>query len=284
VWVRVEATREDPLIDLRVLRQRAVAATNLTGLLVGFAMFASFLLIPQFAQAPESTGYGFALTVTQAGLLIAPAAFVQLLVGPVVGALGTRFGFRSTLALGGALAMVSFALLAVQHSHPFDFVVSGALLGGGISLALASMANLIVDAVRQSEVGITVGAASGGPDPGRVAAEWLADLPWLLHERSREKLDHHPGNRLGQHVGQRSASRRGEDEFVLLAVAQRRRSRTAAMPRSTSPRAYATSASRMSARALASLTADTVSSSCARSSGLISTAASRPLRMMLTRS
>ena len=32
--------------------------------MVGFAMFSSFLLIPQFAQAPESTGYGFGFSVT----------------------------------------------------------------------------------------------------------------------------------------------------------------------------------------------------------------------------
>src|SRR3954470_4674788 len=59
VWVWVESRVREPLIDLRVLRDRAVASTNLTGLLVGFAMFSSFLLIPQFAQAPTSTGYGF---------------------------------------------------------------------------------------------------------------------------------------------------------------------------------------------------------------------------------
>lgn len=156
-WVRVEATREEPLIDLGVLRGRAVAATNLTGALVGFAMFTSFLLIPQFAQAPESTGYGFGLSVTQSGLILAPAALVQLLVGPTVGALGTRFGFRTALALGGACATASFAWLALEHSHPWHFIVSGALLGAGISLALASMANLIVDVVRQSEVGIATG-------------------------------------------------------------------------------------------------------------------------------
>lgn len=156
-WVRVESTRPEPLIDLGVLRTRAVAATNLTGALVGFAMFTSFLLIPQFAQAPESTGYGFGLSVTESGLILAPAALVQLLVGPTVGALGTRFGFRAALALGGGCATASFTWLAVEHSHPWHFIVSGALLGAGISLALASMANLIVDAVRQSEVGIATG-------------------------------------------------------------------------------------------------------------------------------
>ena len=46
VWLRVEASIPEPLIELKVLRQRAVATTNLTGLMVGFAMFSSFLLIP----------------------------------------------------------------------------------------------------------------------------------------------------------------------------------------------------------------------------------------------
>src|SRR5215213_889045 len=72
LWTRFEAGRRDPLIDLGILAQRGVATTNLTGFLIGFAMFSSFLLIPQFAQAPESTGYGFGSSVTEAGLLLFP--------------------------------------------------------------------------------------------------------------------------------------------------------------------------------------------------------------------
>jgi predicted MFS family arabinose efflux permease len=56
LFVVVEARVDQPLIDLRVLRKRSVAATNLTGFLVGVAMFSSFLIMPQFAQAPKSTG------------------------------------------------------------------------------------------------------------------------------------------------------------------------------------------------------------------------------------
>ena len=73
-----------------MLRQPAVAATNLTGFLVGVSMFASFLIMPQFAQSPESTGYGFGFTVTQAGLLLAPTALAQLLAGPVAARLAER--------------------------------------------------------------------------------------------------------------------------------------------------------------------------------------------------
>jgi EmrB/QacA subfamily drug resistance transporter len=157
LWALVEARREQPLIDLGVLRRRTVATTNLTGLLVGFAMFSSFLLIPQFAQESESTGYGFGFSVTQAGLILTPAAVAQLVSGPLAGRLGVRIGFRSTLAVGAGLAAAAFAWLAFEHGHPWQFIVSSVLLGAGISFALASMANLIVAAVPQSDVGIATG-------------------------------------------------------------------------------------------------------------------------------
>jgi EmrB/QacA subfamily drug resistance transporter len=157
IWIRFESRVDDPLIDLTVLRGRAVATTNLTGLLVGFAMFSSFLLIPQFAQAPESSGYGFGDSVTQAGLLLVPAAIFQLVAGPLAGALGARIGFRTTLALGAGLATLAFIFLALEHSHPWHFIVAAALLGSGISFAFASMANLIVGVVPQSEVGVATG-------------------------------------------------------------------------------------------------------------------------------
>ena len=156
-WLRVESRVREPLIDLSVLRERAVATTNLTGLLVGFAMFSSFLLIPQFAQAPESSGYGFGYTVTKAGLLLVPAAICQLGAGPLAGALGARIGFRTTLTIGAGLATLAFLSLALEHSHPWQFAVAAAVLGSGISFAFASMANLIVAAVPQSEVGVATG-------------------------------------------------------------------------------------------------------------------------------
>jgi len=157
LWTRFEAGRQDPLIDLGILAQRGVATTNLTGFLIGFAMFSSFLLIPQFAQASESTGYGFGASVTEAGLLLFPAAIAQLIAGPLAGRLGVVIGFRTTLAMGAGFAAAAFCLLAIAHAQPWEFVVAGALLGAGISFAFASMANLIVGAVPQSQVGIATG-------------------------------------------------------------------------------------------------------------------------------
>jgi EmrB/QacA subfamily drug resistance transporter len=157
VFLALEARTAEPLIELAVLRRPAVATTNLTGFLVGVAMFASFLLIPRFAQAPEEAGYGFGASVTVAGLLMMPAAVTQLLTGSLAGRLGTRIGFRAVLAIGAALAVGSFALIAFAHGHEWEVVVSGMLLGAGIAFSFAAMANLIVAAVPQSDVGIATG-------------------------------------------------------------------------------------------------------------------------------
>jgi GNAT superfamily N-acetyltransferase len=53
---------------MKLLRLRGVWTTNLCAALIGFGMFGSFILIPQFVQAPEGAGYGFAADVTGASI------------------------------------------------------------------------------------------------------------------------------------------------------------------------------------------------------------------------
>ena len=156
-FARLELRTRHPLVDMRVFVERPVIATNGTGFLIGVAMFGSFLLVPQFAQAPESSGYGFGMTVTQAGLMMLPSAGVMLIAGPVGGWLGNRVGFRAVLMLGTILSAASFGLLAFAHAHVWEFIVAGVLMGFGISFAFASMANLIVASVDPREVGIATG-------------------------------------------------------------------------------------------------------------------------------
>jgi EmrB/QacA subfamily drug resistance transporter len=157
-WVALERRVPEPLVDMRVLGRRPVLLTNLAAMLIGFAMFCSFLLVPQFAQAPEAIGgYGFSASVTEAGLLMMPSALVMLVAGPAAGALSARLGPRVPLAAGTVLGCVSFALLAVAHSEVWHFVVGVTLLGVGIGFAFASMANLVVGSVEPRDVGIATG-------------------------------------------------------------------------------------------------------------------------------
>ncbi len=101
-------------------------------------MFGSFILIPQLVQMPAETGYGFAASVTEAGLFLLPSAAVMLVAGPLAGALGNRYGSRVLLVLGTIIATAAFALLAVAHDERWEIYLAGALMGVGIGFSFAA--------------------------------------------------------------------------------------------------------------------------------------------------
>ena len=109
IWVAVERRTYQPLVHIPTLLDPPVAMTNIVTLFVGFGMFGSFLLIPQLAEAPESTGYGFGLDATGAGLLMLPGALVMLVAGPISGQLGSRFGSKLPLTAGAAFTVARAA-------------------------------------------------------------------------------------------------------------------------------------------------------------------------------
>jgi len=156
-WVWVETKVDQPLVDMRVLRRRPVLMTNITAVLVGFSMFASFLLIPQFAQTSERFGYGFGATVTGAGLLMLPSTLVMLVAGPLAGRIATRANSRLPLVIGTFFGMLAFLFYALFHGSVWEICVGGALLGVGIGFSFASMANLVVESVPRDEVGVATG-------------------------------------------------------------------------------------------------------------------------------
>ena len=134
-----------------------VLMTNIATLLVGFGMFGSFILIPQLAEAPKSTGYGFGLDATGAGLLMLPGALMMLVAGPIAGRLVTRFGGKVPLSLGAFVSAAGLLMMAVDHGTQGAMVAWNLVLSVGIGLAFAAMPNLIFDAVPQSETGEATG-------------------------------------------------------------------------------------------------------------------------------
>jgi MFS family permease len=139
------------------MRLRGVWTTNVTALMVGFGMFGSFLLVPQFVEMPPAAGFGFGASVTEAGLYLLPSAAVMLVAGPLAGWLGNRLGSRTPLLIGIALIAVAFVQLAVLHDQHWHVFLNSVLTGAGIGLAFASMATLIVDAVPQTQTGVATG-------------------------------------------------------------------------------------------------------------------------------
>jgi MFS family permease len=157
VWVAVQRRTAEPLANIATLVKTPVLMTNIATLLVGFGMFGSFILIPQLTEAPTSTGYGFGASATHAGVLMLPGALVMLVVGPVSGMIGERYGSRIPLGLGAITAALGLGLLGLAHGTEAEVLVFTTVLFTGIGLAFAAMPNLIVDAVEPTETGEATG-------------------------------------------------------------------------------------------------------------------------------
>jgi EmrB/QacA subfamily drug resistance transporter len=179
IWVWAELRAPEPLVDMRMLRRRPVWTTNLTGLLIGFGMFGSFILVPQFVETPEASGFGFGASVTEAGLFLVPSTFTMLLSSPIAARLTNRLGPKVPLAIGALITALAFVLLAFQHDEAWHIYLMSALLGAGMGMAFAAMANLIVQAVPPEQTGVATGMNTimrtiGGSIGGQVTAAVVA--------------------------------------------------------------------------------------------------------------
>jgi EmrB/QacA subfamily drug resistance transporter len=177
-WVRAEGRARHPLVDMKMMRLSGVWTTNLAALLLGFGMYSAFILIPQFVQTSRSTGYGFGASVSQAGLFLVPTTIAMLVFSPISGRLSNVVGSKVPLVLGSIITTFTFVVLALADQR-WEIYFASALLGVGIGLAFASMANLIVEAVPSGQTGIATGMNTivrtiGGAIGAEVAAVILA--------------------------------------------------------------------------------------------------------------
>src|SRR6266700_4234924 len=95
-----------PLLDLRVFANAPFTTSNITSMLVTFALYGGLFLIPVYLQNLRG------LSAYQAGLLLLPQAFASMVAAVVGGRLVDRFGVRAVviprlIVLGGALWLLS---------------------------------------------------------------------------------------------------------------------------------------------------------------------------------
>lgn len=156
-FVVLELRVADPLVELRLLANPAVLAADVGGLLIGFALYGAFSVIPQLAQTPTALGYGFGATSLQAGLILLPTAVTMVLVGPTAGRVGGRFGHARTLVVAGIVGVVGYTVLVIALDSIWAILACTTILGIAVGLALTATVNLVVAAVDPSLTGQATG-------------------------------------------------------------------------------------------------------------------------------
>jgi len=180
--VIVETRASEPLVPLKVVRERTTALAILASLAVGIAMFGSAVFLGQYFQIAR--GY----SATEAGLLTIPMMFGSFVGSVGAGQLITRFGkWKRYLVLGGLFLVAGLAVLgSIDHTSPYWYVGLGMLgMGIGMGMMMQNLVLAVQNTVDVSEVGAasasvtffrSLGGAVGVSVLGAVLATWVTDL------------------------------------------------------------------------------------------------------------
>ncbi|RST20179.1 MFS transporter [Streptomyces sp. WAC04770] len=152
-WARWELRLRDPLVDLRVTVRPQVLMTNTASVLVGFAMYAQSLVVPQLLQLPEATGYGLGRSMLAMGLWMAPAGLMMMVMSPLGAKLSAAKGPKVTLAVGSLLIAAGYGLSVplIGSGSPWSLLLVTLVCNSGVGFAYGAMPALIMSAVPASE-------------------------------------------------------------------------------------------------------------------------------------
>ncbi|MFF2324658.1 MULTISPECIES: MFS transporter [unclassified Streptomyces] len=152
-WGWWELRISDPLVDLRVTARPQVLMTNAASILVGFAMYAQSLVVPQLLQLPKETGYGLGQSMLAMGLWMAPAGLMMMAMSPIGAKLSAAKGPKVTLALGSLIIAIGYgiSLPLISSGSTWSLLVVTIVCNTGVGFAYGAMPALIMGAVPQSE-------------------------------------------------------------------------------------------------------------------------------------
>lgn len=151
VWGWWEMQTPHPLVDLRTTARPVVLLTNIASILIGFAMYAQSLILPQLMQLPVATGYGHGQTMLQMGLWMAPAGLAMTLMSPVGARITGRFGAKTTLVCGAVVMAAGYGLSALAMSTLLGLMLTAFVASAGVGLAYGAMPQLILGDVPRTE-------------------------------------------------------------------------------------------------------------------------------------
>src|SRR5213595_1097128 len=150
----IESRSKAPLLPLRIFRLRTLSGSNVSGLLMGSAIFSQFFLLTLYMQ--QVLHYSALKTgVAYIGLTLTVIAF-----SAVAQALVTRIGVRKVLPAGLALstvALVLFARLPVHGNYFTDLFPAFIISGLGLALAFVPMSIGALTGVSSADAGVASG-------------------------------------------------------------------------------------------------------------------------------
>ena len=158
LFVIVERRSKYPLVDFRLMLNKAILPANLIIMLVGLSMFMVFQTIPILVRNPGPVGFGEDAIST--GKVQLPFAVVLLIFGPTSGFIVSKLGSLKPIILGTCITAAAFIGLLVFHSTELLVSTNLAILSTGLSLTSVGAMNVIILSTPRQFSGISLGMST----------------------------------------------------------------------------------------------------------------------------
>jgi EmrB/QacA subfamily drug resistance transporter len=149
-FVLYELRAREPMLPMRLFRNRTFAASNASNLLLSASLFSAVFFMSQFLQTTLGS------SPLQAGLRLLPWTGSLFFVAPIAGAAVARVGERRLMVVGLTLqaAGMAWVALVARAGMPYGALVPPLIVAGiGISTAIPAVQNAVVGAVTRDMIG-----------------------------------------------------------------------------------------------------------------------------------
>ena len=155
LFIVTEKRSTAPLVDFRLITNKAILSSNLIIMVVGFSMFMVFQTVPVLVRNPPPLGFGG--DAATAGYIQLPFAIVLLVFGPTSGYIVSRLGSMRPVIMGTGITTAGFIALTAFHQSWIAVAVNLAFLSTGLSLTNVGAMNVTILATPAEFTGMSLG-------------------------------------------------------------------------------------------------------------------------------
>jgi DHA2 family multidrug resistance protein len=153
IFIATEFSVKNPIIDLRILKNRNFGMANIMLFIFGLAFFGNAFLLPLYLQ--NSLGY----TALQAGLVFFPVGIIQAVMSPVAGWMTDKLNPKIPIFIGIVLTFFSMYLykdlsLTTEYSQ---IMLPLIIRGFGLGFMFIPLSTIAINDIRKEKMAQATG-------------------------------------------------------------------------------------------------------------------------------
>ncbi|MGO4539914.1 MDR family MFS transporter [Paenibacillus sp. 2TAB19] len=156
VFVFVEAKAEEPVLPVKLFKDKTFTLINSVGFFMSLGMFGATMFVPLFMQ------WIVGISATASGSIMIPMMVSMMLFSIIGGQIVYKLGVRAQLMIGMLIIAAAFFLLTLLDGSTTRLVASSymVVLGTGIGLVMPLLTLVLQDSYPKSQLGVVTSSST----------------------------------------------------------------------------------------------------------------------------